>query len=128
MTKPKEPPIPVSVNWSTDILSIPKGKWVNETRKTKKGTTTVKVWHSDLLWLYVVANYYGTKQAVITKSYWIPPKEHRDWDGGLIKIHPPRWCGATADAPPTILAWARYEELEEGQAKPLPPELRKDVA
>lgn len=101
---------PITVDWSTDIRAIPKGKWVNENRpitsgKKKGELTTVKVWHSDKLWMTCAPE--GTP--LVTKTYWVPTEN--------------RWCGFTKNCDPKIIAWADYREInrkELNEAMPLP--------
>ena len=107
----KEPIIktPVIVEWSTDLKSIPKGKWVNETREAKGKKATIKVWHSDKLWVVMEGNFNGKFQRVVNATYWIPDEN--------------RWCMLN-EGQDGILAWARYEPLDKFQSMPEMPDLR----
>lgn len=73
-------------SWNNDMSKAPKGKWVNETRKTAKGKqSTVRVFYRDEIW---VKGSCGT----VTRSYWIPDEK--------------RWCFFVKDKPP--VAWAEF--------------------
>lgn len=105
----------VQVTWRFDTKSIPKGKWVNESRDNKGKRITQRVWHPDVIWIAWKGQAYDfAKRAMVEKvwvmnTYWIPDQK--------------RFCRLGQGQESGIIAWAENGHLDRGNRAPAAPEV-----
>ena len=101
--------VPVSVNWSTDISAMPRGK-TSPSSNTKNGVKLLSErWSPAYLWAVCEGIHMGKHQMYVTATHWQPS--------------PGKWAGFAKNETPRFLAWAPAKFLSENDLKPVLPDI-----